>query len=46
MINLLDHMPFANLLGIEISETEKDRIVGVLTVSRDICTTGKMVVRL
>ena len=41
-INLLDYMPFANTLGIEISEAEKERIVGTLTVCESICTTGKI----
>ena len=41
-INLLDHMPFANTLGIEVTSAEKERIVGTLTVSEAICTTGKI----
>ena len=41
-VNLLDYMPFANTLGIEVSEAEKDRIVGQLTVTQEICTTGKI----
>ena len=42
MINLLDHMPFANTLGLEITETTKERIIGSLTVTESICTTGKI----
>ncbi len=41
-VNLLDYMPFANTLGIEVSVAEKDRIVGSLTVTETICTTGKI----
>jgi len=33
-------MPFANLMGIEVSVREKDRVVGRLTVRDDLCTTG------
>ena len=42
MIDLLDYMPFANTLGITIDSAEKDKIVGRLTVKREICTTGKI----
>lgn len=35
-------MPFANTLGIEVTSAEKERIVGTLTVSEAICTTGKI----
>ena len=41
-INLLDYMPFANTLGIEITTAEKDQIIGTLTVDESICTTGKI----
>ena len=33
-------MPFANLMGIEITSREKDRIVGTLTVREELCTAG------
>ncbi|MFC3071334.1 PaaI family thioesterase [Phenylobacterium soli] len=33
-------MPFANLMGVEILEREKSRIVGRLTVREDLCTAG------
>jgi 1,4-dihydroxy-2-naphthoyl-CoA hydrolase len=42
MINLLDYMPFANTLGIEVDVAEKDRIIGRLTVAESLCTTGKI----
>ena len=42
MINLIEYMPFANTLGIEIDSAEKDCIVGRLTVEEKICTTGKI----
>ena len=33
-------MPFADLMGVEIRERAKDRVVGVLTVREDLCTAG------
>ena len=33
-------MPFANLMGVEIVEREKDRVRGRLTVREDLCTAG------
>lgn len=33
-------MPFANLMGVEIVEQAKDRVVGRLTVREDLCTAG------
>lgn len=33
-------MPFADLMGVEIVEREKTRIVGRLTVREDLCTSG------
>jgi uncharacterized protein (TIGR00369 family) len=33
-------MPFANLMGVEITERAKDRVVGRLTVREDLCTAG------
>jgi uncharacterized protein (TIGR00369 family) len=33
-------MPFANLMGVEILEREKTRVVGRLTVREDLCTAG------
>lgn len=41
-IDLLDYMPFANTLGIEVLESTPDKIVGQLTVTKAICTTGKI----
>ncbi|MEM7099375.1 MAG: PaaI family thioesterase [Pseudomonadota bacterium] len=41
-INLLEYMPFANTLGIEISQAEKERIVGTVVVEESICTTGRI----
>ena len=31
-------MPFADLMGVEITERGKDRVVGRLTVREDLCT--------
>jgi 1,4-dihydroxy-2-naphthoyl-CoA hydrolase len=33
-------MPFAELMGVEIVEREKSRVVGRLTVRADLCTSG------
>ena len=41
-INLVDYMPFAQQLGIEIIEATKDKVTAKLTVVESICTTGKI----
>jgi uncharacterized protein (TIGR00369 family) len=41
-VNLIDHMPFAQLLGLEITEAEKACIRARLTVTAGLCTTGKI----
>jgi 1,4-dihydroxy-2-naphthoyl-CoA hydrolase len=33
-------MPFSDLMGVEILESEKTRVVGRLTVREDLCTSG------
>ena len=33
-------MPFANLMGIEVTVRERDRIVGQLAVREELCTSG------
>jgi len=33
-------MPFSNLMGVEIVERSKERVVGRLTVREDLCTAG------
>ena len=33
-------MPFSNLMGVEIVERSKDRVVGKLLVREDLCTAG------
>ena len=33
-------MPFADLMGLQITERGKDRVVGRLTVREDLCTAG------
>jgi 1,4-dihydroxy-2-naphthoyl-CoA hydrolase len=33
-------MPFSNLMGVEITERDKARVVGRLTVREDLCTSG------
>lgn len=41
-VNLIDHMPFAQQLGLELTATEPDRIEGRLTVTKSLCTTGRI----
>ncbi len=33
-------MPFADLMGLQIQERSKDKVVGALTVRDDLCTAG------
>lgn len=40
--NLIEHMPFASVLGLEVIESSKTRVVGSLTVREALCTTGKI----
>lgn len=40
--NLIEHMPFAQVLGLEVTESSKTRVVGSLTVREALCTTGKI----
>lgn len=40
MSNLVDLMPFAKLMGIEVSEASAERVVATLTVRDDLCTAG------
>ena len=35
-------MPFANLMGVEIVERSKDRVVGRMLVRDDLCTAGSI----
>ena len=35
-------MPFGELMGIEIVERDKNRVVGRLTVREDLCTSGEI----
>jgi len=39
-IELVDYMPFAKMMGIEVLEHSKDRVVGRLEVRTEVCTTG------
>ena len=39
-MNLADNIPFANTMGVEITEATPDRVVGRLLVRPDLCTTG------
>ena len=40
--NLGDAMPFSKLMGVNVIEASKEKIVGELEISADICTTGKI----
>lgn len=40
MSNIANAMPFARLLGIEISQADADEIVGAMTVRDELCTVG------
>lgn len=41
-INLLDHMPFASTLGIEMEASTPEQVTASLTVVEAICTTGRI----
>jgi len=40
MTNLADSMPFSKLMGVEVTESSKERVVGTLVVREDLCTAG------
>lgn len=40
MTNLADQMPFSKLMGVEVTESSKERVVGTLVVREDLCTAG------
>lgn len=40
MPNPADAMPFSKLMGVEVSEVSKERVVGTLLVREDLCTAG------
>jgi len=41
-VNLIDHMPFAQFLGLEVTESTLERVTATLTVREELCTTGKI----
>ena len=41
-VNLIDHMPFAQQLGLELTAAEPSRVEAKLTVGENLCTTGKI----
>lgn len=41
-VNLIEHMPFARLLGLSIETAEKTLVRATLTVREDLCTTGRI----
>lgn len=40
MTNLADTMPFSKLMGVEVVESSKERVIGKLEVREDLCTAG------
>lgn len=43
MQNPAHAMPFSKLMGVEVSEAGKDRVVGTLMVREDLCTAGGII---
>ena len=41
-MDLLEFMPFARQLGIEVTDSEPDRVSARLVVTESLCTTGKI----
>ena len=41
-LNLIEHMPFAQQLGLELTSSEPDKVEGRLTVTESLCTTGRI----
>ncbi|MGE0621933.1 MAG: PaaI family thioesterase [Pseudomonadales bacterium] len=41
-VNLIEHMPFARLLGLDIDSAEKTLIRATFTVREALCTTGRI----
>jgi uncharacterized protein (TIGR00369 family) len=39
-MNPADAMPFSKLMGVDVTDATKDRIVGTLVVRPDLCTAG------
>lgn len=35
-----DMMPFTHLMGVEVTSQEKGRIIGIISVREELCTTG------
>jgi uncharacterized protein (TIGR00369 family) len=40
--NLIDHMPFAQQLGLELTRAEPERVEATLSVTESLCTTGRI----
>jgi 1,4-dihydroxy-2-naphthoyl-CoA hydrolase len=41
-VNLIEHMPFARLLGLEIETADKSLVRATFTVREALCTTGRI----
>jgi uncharacterized protein (TIGR00369 family) len=41
-VDLIDYMPFARVLGLEVTSSDKERVVASLAVRKELCTTGKI----
>ncbi len=40
--NLADFMPFSKLMGVQVTEATKERVVGTLTVGPELCTSNNI----
>lgn len=41
-INLIDHIPFANTMGIKVRDADKSRVLADINVTEALCTTGRI----
>ncbi len=41
-VNLIEHMPFAQLLGLTIESADPNHVRATFEVKRELCTTGKI----
>ena len=42
VVDLIQHMPFARELGLEVTSSSPERVEASLTVSESLCTTGRI----
>ena len=41
-VNLIDHMPFARELGLNVTSAEPTEVVATVEVTESLCTTGRI----